>query len=87
MPVILETNSWILKYVNVGVDELNVRYGMRFAYSVYFLEIKARTVLILHCTARTLHRGMNLDFIKILFPYVLTWGFINQDVLVLTTIR
>ena len=33
MPVILETISQILKYVNVGVDELNVRYGMRFVYS------------------------------------------------------
>ena len=33
MPVILETISWILKYVNVGVDELNVQYGMRFIYS------------------------------------------------------
>ena len=33
MPVILETISQILKYVNVGVDELNVRYGMRFIYS------------------------------------------------------
>ena len=33
MPVILETKSQILKYVNVGVDELNVRYGMRFVYS------------------------------------------------------
>ena len=33
MPVILETISQILKYVNVGVAELNVRYGMRFVYS------------------------------------------------------
>ena len=34
MPVILETISWILKNVNVGVDRLIVGYGVRFVYSV-----------------------------------------------------
>ena len=33
MPVILETISWILKNVNVGVDRLIVGYGVRFVYS------------------------------------------------------
>ena len=33
MPVILETMSWILKNVNVGVDRLIVGYGVRFVYS------------------------------------------------------
>ena len=33
MPVILETISWILKNVNVGVDGLIVGYGVRFVYS------------------------------------------------------
>ena len=40
MPVILETISWILKNVNVGVDRLIVGYGVRFVYSdslYYFL--------------------------------------------------
>ena len=35
MPVILETISWILKNLNVGVDRLIVGYGVRFVYSVY----------------------------------------------------
>ena len=34
MPVILETISWNLKNVNVGVDGLIVGYGVRFVYSV-----------------------------------------------------
>ena len=34
MPVILETISWILKNVNVGVDGLIVGYGIRFVYRV-----------------------------------------------------
>ena len=34
MPVILDTISWILKNVNVGVDGLNIGYGVRFVYSV-----------------------------------------------------
>ena len=33
MPVILETISWILKNVNVGVEGLIVGYGVRFVYS------------------------------------------------------
>ena len=33
MPVILETISWILRKVNVGVDRLIVGYGVRFVYS------------------------------------------------------
>ena len=33
MPVILETISWILKNVNVGVDGLIIGYGIRFVYS------------------------------------------------------
>ena len=51
MPVILETISWILKNVNVGVDRLIVEYGVRFIYSVettyilfelpYFLALNA----------------------------------------------
>ena len=32
--MILETMSWILKNVNVGVDRLIVGYGVRFVYSV-----------------------------------------------------
>ena len=39
MPVILETISWILKNVNVGVDRLNIGYGVRFVYSVYLLKL------------------------------------------------
>ena len=31
--MILETMSWILKNVNVGVDRLIVGYGVRFVYS------------------------------------------------------
>ena len=45
MPVILETISWILKYVNVGVDELNLRYGVRFVYSVVYV-LKQCAILI-----------------------------------------
>ena len=37
MPVILETISWILKNVNVGVDRLIVGYGVRFVYSAWHL--------------------------------------------------
>ena len=33
MPVILDTMSWILKNVNVGVDRLILGYGVRFVYS------------------------------------------------------
>ena len=39
MPVILETISWILKNVNVGVDRLIVGYGVRFVYSVGLIDL------------------------------------------------
>ena len=37
MPVILETISWILKNVNVGVEGLIVGYGVRFVYSDMYI--------------------------------------------------
>ena len=44
MPVILETMSWILKNVNVGVDRLIVGYGIRFVYSALNLPISAAII-------------------------------------------
>ena len=46
MPVILETISWILKNVNVGVDRLIVGCGVGFVYSVVKKFHDLRTVII-----------------------------------------
>ena len=51
MPVILETISWILKNVNVGVDRLIVGYGVRFVYSE-----GTKVMYLLLCTETTLFK-------------------------------
>ena len=54
MPVILETISWILKNVNVGVERLIVGYGVRFVYSVAFALLSNSS-----CTNFELHESFH----------------------------
>ena len=58
MPVILETMSWILKNVNVGVDRLIVGYGVRFVYSeVEVCRIEPIQMCIFFCQMEKIRNG------------------------------